>query len=196
MMNEEKQGAERELEAKAIAAQHKSDIEHLRNNVHPSLRDSISLGDVSNGSNQTLSDYSVLILTERIKILAEEIAAMRLILLTEEEHTAIQNALSLHSQQIQTLTENFEKLRLILVPNATPETPDEEHAALHPELDATQELNPHLGAMADEPSKVVPIPESAETLSLSEEERVAAAIKLAKEQDEEHRRLNTKELPQ
>lgn len=195
-MNEEKQGAEREREEKAIAAQQKSDIEHLRNNVHPSLRDSISLGDASNGSNQTLSDYSVLILKARLEILAEEIAAMKLILLSEEEHATIQNALSLHSQQIQTLTENFEKLCLILVPSATPETPDEEHAALHPELDATQELNPHFGAMADEPSKVVPISEPAESLSQSEEARVAAAIKLAAEQDEEHRRLNTKELPQ
>jgi hypothetical protein len=77
MMNEEKQGAEREAEALAIAAQQKADFEHLVKNVHPSLLGSATLGDSSNGTTQSLSDYAALTLKEQFLQLQLEFQSLR-----------------------------------------------------------------------------------------------------------------------
>lgn len=98
-MQEEKQGEERTLEEKALEAQHKADLEHLLKNTHPSLHNSVSIGDASNGTCQSLSDYSVLTFKEQIAALQEE---------------------------VQFLKNELESLRLRVVPEATPPTPEEE----------------------------------------------------------------------
>ena len=94
-MQEEKQGAERELEEKAIQAQHEAQMEHLRKNVHPSLHSSISLGDSSKGTCQGISDYAAL-------TLKEQVAALQ--------------------AQVNELRAKLEEFRLKIFPEATPET--------------------------------------------------------------------------
>jgi hypothetical protein len=105
-MEPEKQDAEREIEAKAIAAQQKADLDHLLKNTHPSLRDIVSLGDSSNGATQTLSDYAAQIFKGQIELLQSELAAAL--------------------DELAVLRNDFESLRLQVVPSATPETPIEE----------------------------------------------------------------------
>jgi hypothetical protein len=105
-MEPETQGAEREVEAKAITAQQKADLDHLLKNTHPSLRDVISLGDSSNGATQTVSDYAAVIFKQEIETLKLGLAAAL--------------------DELAVLRNDFESLRLQVVPSATPETPIEE----------------------------------------------------------------------
>lgn len=125
-MEIEKEGAERTMEEKAIAAQRAADLEHLINNTHPSLRDSIYLGDISNGSCHSVSDYSSQILFAQIEVLKETIQDLR------QEIQRIKDESFLNKTDL-------EALRLRLVPEATPETPLNEIFAAVPGIGAKAE---------------------------------------------------------
>lgn len=139
-MNLETEGVEREREAKAIAAQHKADLEHLRNNVHPSLRDSVTLGDASDGTCGSISDYAVLIFKEELATLKAQMEVSSAICAdVSKENAGLRDSVVCLSSELATLKQNFEALRLQVLADATPETPADVFAAV-----------PGIGAKAEE----------------------------------------------
>jgi hypothetical protein len=113
-MNPEKEGKERSAEEKAIAVGHRRDLEHLRNNVHPSLRDSISLGDSSGGSGHSISDYATLVLRDEIDAIKKDITWLK---------------------------RNLESLRLQIMPDATPEDLEEKPDGTAEEVQRDQQIS-------------------------------------------------------
>lgn len=130
-MQPEIEGAERERQDKAIEAQHQADLEHLLKNVHPSLRDTVTLGDASNGACQSVSDYSAPIFRQEIELLKETNLGLRdSVVCLSSELAQLKQIITESALRISQLSADFETLRLKLVHDATPETPADEAPAL------------------------------------------------------------------